>query len=370
MLVKQLRSNDGTGTLTYLIVDEEQHVGCIVDPNIEDLPQIEAMTIDLNIRLTHIIDTHTHADHVSAAGELRTRTGAQTIMHTNTRNKWKIVDEGDKFGIGDTLRANAKIPIDRYVDDGDVVYVGTHAINILFTPGHTDNHISPLVGDHVFTGDLLLMGQAGRSDLPGGSPEEQYDTLFKKILSLPDRTKVFPGHDYEGKEFSYLGNERKVNPFLQPRTKQQYVEFVKDFFPPYSESVASGGKMTLQCGVQRIVQPGEKIRTVTAQELHTMKNDSPNLFLLDVREPYELVMYGAIEGVLNVPIKSLKEQLDVLPADKEAPIVCVCQTGRRSLEAAHFLQQQGYGDVINLLGGTSGWRDMGFPVARSTQRLT
>jgi glyoxylase-like metal-dependent hydrolase (beta-lactamase superfamily II)/rhodanese-related sulfurtransferase len=369
MLVTQLRSNDGTGTLSYVIVDEEQRVACLIDPNIEDVSEIEATLASRKARLTHIIDTHTHADHVSAAGALRNRTGAQVIMHANTQHKWKVVDQGDKFGIGDTLRANAAIPVDRYVNDGDVVQVGSLAIDILFTPGHTDNHISPLVEDHVFTGDLLLIGQAGRSDLPGGNPGEQYDSLFTKIRSLPDRTKVFPGHDYNGKEFSYLGDERKSNPFLRPRTKAQFVAFVRDFFPPFSESIASGGKMTLQCGVQRIVLPGEKIRSVNAAELQTMMESNPDILLLDVREPYELVMNGAIESVLNVPIKSLPNHLELLPGNKQATIVCVCQSGNRSLEAAHYLQQQGYVNVINLTGGTNGWKNLGFPVARRMQRV-
>ena len=128
--------------------------------------------------------------------------------------------------------------------------------------------------------------------------------------------------------------------------------------------------MTLQCGVQRIVLPDEKIRNVNAQELHTMMAERPNLLLLDVREPYELLMYGAIDGVLNVPITSLKEHLDALPEDREVTIVCVCQSGNRSREAAHYLHQQGYGNVINLAGGTSAWLDTGFPVARSTQQAT
>jgi glyoxylase-like metal-dependent hydrolase (beta-lactamase superfamily II)/rhodanese-related sulfurtransferase len=367
MLVKQIRSNDGTGTLTYVITNDEHQTGCIIDPNIEDLPRIELVTRELGIRLTHIIDTHTHADHVSAAGELRQKTGAQTIMHTNTRNKWKIIDQGDKFGIGDTLRANAKIPIDRYVEDGDVVTVGSLTVNILFTPGHTDNHISPFVGGSVFTGDLLLIGQAGRSDLPGGDPEEQYDSLFNKILTLPAGTKIYPGHDYQDLGFAYLEDEKKTNPFLQPRTKQQFVEFVKDFFPPFAENVASGGKMTLQCGVQRVAQHGESIKNMTAQELHARKSNGDEVFVLDVREPIELLMSGAIEGVINVPIGSLKDHLHVLPKSKQAEIVCVCQSGSRSIEATHYLQQQGYGNVLNLTGGTNSWKNAGFPIVRSGQ---
>ncbi len=369
MLIKQIRSNDGTGTLSYLLIDEKDRACCIVDPNTEDVTRIEQLVLEHNARITHIVDTHTHADHVSAAGVLRETTGAQTIMHANTKNKWKVVDQGDKFGIGDTLRANAAIAVDRFVEDGDGVTIGSQTFNVLFTPGHTDNHISLLVADNLFTGDLLLIGQAGRSDLPGGNPEEQYDSLFNKILPLADRTRIYPGHDYQDMEFASLGEERKSNPFLRQRTRQQFVEFVKDFFPPFAENVASGGKMTLQCGVQRVTQPGEIIRNITAQELHAMMGSRQTPYLLDVREPIELAMGGAIEGVHNVSIKALKQQLSALPEKKDAPIVCVCQSGGRSSEAVHVLQQEGYTNVLNLTGGTSAWIKAGFPVIQSRQTV-
>lgn len=369
MLIKQIRSDDGTGTLSYFLIDEKERVGCIIDPNIEDSGRIERLIDDQRVCLTHVIDTHTHADHVSAASELRQKTGAQTIMHANTKTKWKIVDQGDKFGIGDTLRANARIPIDRYVEDGEKVSVGSFTIGVMFTPGHTDNHISLLAGDNVFTGDLLLIGQAGRSDLPGGNPEEQYDSLFNRILPLPDRTKIYPGHDYQDMDFAYLGEERISNPFLQPRSKEEFVNFVKDFFPPFAENVASGGKMTLQCGVQRVVQPGDRIKSISAQELSAMLGGESRPFLLDVREPIELEMGGAIEGACNISVRRLQQQIDSLPKTKDGEIVCVCQSGSRSVEAAHFLQQQGYSNVMNLTGGTSGWIESGFQVVRPKQQM-
>ena len=363
MLIRQIRSLDGTGTLSYLIASEEDHLGIIVDPNVEDLEKTEELMKDLDLRITHIIDTHTHADHISGAGELRRITGALTVMHANTANKWKFIDKGDKFGIGDTLRVNARIPVDRFVEDGDVLAVGSLRLNVLFTPGHTDNHISITLDRNVFTGDLLLIGQAGRSDLPGGSPEEQFDSLFGKILSLPDNTRIYPGHDYRGAAFSTLGEERRTNPFLCPRTRDEFVEFVRDFFPPLSESI-TGEKVTLQCGVQRVVQPGEKIKSITAPELYAMKTAGRELFLLDVREPIELVTSGAIEGVFNLPVGSLKTRRDALPGNKDAMIVCVCQSGSRSLEAVHYLRQQGYENVMNLAGGTRSWLGSGYPVVR------
>jgi glyoxylase-like metal-dependent hydrolase (beta-lactamase superfamily II)/rhodanese-related sulfurtransferase len=370
MVIRQIRSNDGTGTLSYFIIDENARAACIIDPNVEDMARLGGFLQEQELRITHIIDTHTHADHVSAAGALRQRTGAPTVMHGNTRNKWKIVDEGDKFGIGETLRANAEIPIDQYVGDGDILSVGSVTVHVLDTPGHTDNHIALRAGDSLFTGDLLLIGQAGRSDLPGGNPEEQYNSLFHRVLTLPDRTRIFPGHDYSEQEFAYLGDERKTNPFLQQRTKAEFVEFVKDFFPPFAENAAAGGRMTLQCGVQRVVQSGEEVQNITPAELFELLGNGSRPLLLDVREPMELVIYGAIEGVQNISVRVLKTETGKLPRDKNSDIVCVCQSGSRSLEASHYLQQIGYTRVRNLVGGTSGWIKAGFPVVRSSKMTT
>lgn len=369
MFIEQVRSTDGTGTLSYLLIDETEKIAVLIDPNLEDVDVIESLAMRKGVRVTGIVDTHTHADHISGAGVLREKMGAITIMHSNTRNKWKIVDQGDAFGIGDTLRANAAITVDRYVDDGDVIPVGSSSVHVTFTPGHTDNHIALMVDGCLFTGDLLLIGQAGRSDLPGGNPEEQYDSLFQKVLPLHDSTKIYPGHDYQDMQFSYLGDERRTNPFLQPRTKAEFVDFVKDFFPPFAENVAAGGKMTLQCGVQRVVQSGENIMNMTPAELNAIMNDNDKPLLLDVREPFELQQNGAIDGVMNVSIRLLKQRLGDLPANKEKRIVCVCQSGSRSLEAAHYLKQQGYTNVFNLTSGTSGWVASGFPVVRPKHSL-
>lgn len=364
MTLHQIRSTDGTGTLSYLLADLAAQRAMMIDPNIEDLSLLRSRVTELGVTLTHVVDTHTHADHISAAGELKKLFGAEIVMHENTKNKWKVVDQGDKFGIGDTLRANAAIPIDRYVNDGDSVVSGALSLKVLFTPGHTDNHITLAIEDAVFTGDLLLIGQAGRSDLPGGNTGDQYDSLVEKILPLPDQTRIFPGHDYSDNEFSYLREERQSNPFLQPRTKEAYLEFVKDFFPPLAEGVALGGKMTLQCGVQRVSRPDSSVKNVTPTELSAMLERTPRPLLVDVREPVELLMSGAIEGVKNIPLGSLKARMSEVPKDGEANIVVVCQSGSRSVEGAHVLEQHGYQRVFNLSGGTSGWIRSGFPVVK------
>ena len=364
MTTRQLRSTDGTGTLSYLI--EDSGITAIIDPNMEDLQQIGSLVQEMNLRVTHIIDTHTHADHISAAGALREKFNASVVMHENTKNKWKIVDQGDKFGIGDILRANAAVPVDRYVSDGDTIQLGSVTIRALFTPGHTDNHICLHAGDNLFTGDLLLIGQAGRSDLPGGDPGQQYDSLFNRVMSLPDATKIHPGHDYAEQVFAYLGDEKLTNPFLQHRSKAEYVAFVSEFFPPLAESVEGGGKVTLQCGASRVAQTSDSVKNIAPRQLAAMLDSGTAPILLDVREPFELATVGAINGVRNIPVGQLKNRLHQLPADKTAPLVCVCQSGSRSAEAAHFLSRSGYTNVLNLEGGTSRWMKEGFGVVRPT----
>lgn len=352
MIFRQIRSKDETGTLSYLIADENTKEAVVIDPNMEDLDKIIYMADELGIRIEHVIDTHTHADHISAAGEMKNLTGAEVIMHENTKNKWKVVDEGDKFGIGDILRANASVEVDRYVNDGDIIKAGDLEFKVIFTPGHTDNHISLLMNDMLFTGDLLLIGQAGRSDLPGGNPSEQYNSLFGKVLALPESIKIYPGHDYEDNEFSVLMEEKKNNPFLQPRTKEEYIEFVKDFFPPFAEA-SKEGKMTLQCGTKRVSTSNEPFENLNAEELADMITKEKELILLDVREPFELMAFGAVPGVVNIPTSEITGRLSEIPKGKK--VVVICQSGNRSYEVSHYLAKKGFSKVFNLEGGTSGW---------------
>lgn len=363
MILEQIRSTDGTGTLSYMIVDEHSHVAAVIDPNLEDVQKIASRSDELRVRITHIIDTHTHADHVTGAGELKKIFDSRVIMHENTKHKWKVVDQGDAFGIGDTLRANAKVEIDQYVIDGDSFAVGSLTFKVLFTPGHSDNHITLQLNENIFTGDLLLIGQAGRSDLPGGSAEEQYESLFQKIFPLPDKTRIYPGHDYEDNIFALLGNEKKANPFLQPRTKAEYIEFVKDFFPPIAEEI-SGRKMSLQCGTTRVMTSSDTLKNVNVNQLEELLNQNPSLCLIDVREPFELMAFGAIPGVRNIPCKKISQRQNELPPRKTTPIVVVCARGSRSAEVSHYLSKQGYTNVMNLEGGTAAWKRSGKRVTR------
>ena len=363
MFIKIIRSTDESGTMSYLVSGDNKNAA-IIDPNKEDVDRIVSLAKNMNVEITHIFDTHTHADHVSGADELKRYYPAKTYMHENTKYKMQVLEKAKKFGIEDMLKANARMSIDEYVNDGDVIKVGNLKFEVLHTPGHTDNHISLLVADAVFTGDLLLIGQAGRSDLPGGNPEDQYESLFNKIIPLDGKTKIYPGHDYEENEYSVLEDELNSNPFLQSRTKEEYVEFVKDFFPPFAEATSDGGKVTLQCGTKRVVNTAGEFQSISAGDLFEMLQEDKNLYLLDVREPFELMMTGAVNGVKNIPIGELQSRINELPQNKKQDIICICASGNRSYEASHYLAKKGYTNVMNLEGGTYGWLSSGYEIKR------
>jgi glyoxylase-like metal-dependent hydrolase (beta-lactamase superfamily II)/rhodanese-related sulfurtransferase len=364
MILKQLRSTDGTGSLAYIIASEKTLQAAVVDPNLSDVDLILKTLSDLGLTLTTIIDTHTHADHYSGSQILKERTGARIVMHKEAGEKWQSVHLGDAFGIGDILRANVKASIDRFVIDGDTIDIGGIEIKVIYTPGHANDHIALLAEGDLFTGDVLLIGQAGRSDLPGGNPEEQYDTLFKKLLSLPDDTFIHPAHDYEGNEYSTIGEEKQDNPFLESRSKAEYVAFVKDFFPPIADATANG--VMLQCGTARVFDKRAEFGHVTPDELEAMIANE-TLLLLDVRNPDELKNFGAIDGVVNIPVAQLVRGGVDVEQFRDKKVVVVCHMGGRSAEAAHYLVSKGVNDIYNLTGGTLAWVRSGKPVSKTEQ---
>lgn len=366
MIIKQIRSADNTGTLSYIVIDDVTKQAAIIDPNIEDISLLNDEIRSLGVTVTSLIDTHTHADHISGIAELQSLTGATVFMHSASKDKYKFANLGDAFGVGGILRENVKVVVDQYVNDGDRIPIGGISITVVHTPGHTNDHICLLVDGHLFTGDLLLIGQAGRSDLPSGNTDEQYDSLFNMMMSLPDETIIHPGHDYEGNESSTIVQEKLHNPFLESRSKEEYREFVHEFFPPMAD--VHGDKVLLQCGAKRISQEKETFKNISAEDLKTMISADKDLVLLDVREPSELAGIGAINGVVNIPISSLIYGNTNLQSFEGKKIVVVCHTGGRSLEAAHYLTSKGFKNIHNLVGGTLGWMVVGYSVTRKIQK--
>ena len=203
MIFRQLFDHESS-TYTYLLADRKGGEALLIDPVLEQTDKYIRLVEELGLRLVMAVDTHIHADHVTALGALRDHTGCATAMGEQTK--------------ADCVSVRLR--------DGERVRVDDLALEVLYTPGHTDDSYSLLLPDRVFTGDTLLIRGTGRTDFQNGDPAAQYDSLFGRLLWLPDDTFVYPAHDYNGMTVSTIGEEKAHNPRLQVRGKQEYVELM------------------------------------------------------------------------------------------------------------------------------------------------
>lgn len=201
MIFRQLYDHTSS-TYTYLLAERAGGEALLIDPVLENTDQYIQLLEQLDVRLALAVDTHIHADHVTALGSLRNRTDCATAMGEKTNTECVTV----RFNEGEKLR------------------VDNLHLDILYTPGHTDDSYSFVLPDRVFTGDTLLIRGTGRTDFQNGDPAAQYDSLFDKLLRLPEDTLVYPAHDYNGMTVSTIGEERQHNPRLQVTSKQAYIE--------------------------------------------------------------------------------------------------------------------------------------------------
>ena len=205
MIFEQLFDTKSS-TYTYILSSGKGREALIIDPVLEHTDQYINLLNKLELKLVKVIDTHIHADHITGLNELSERTNCTKIMGENSKSE--VVD----------LR----------VKEDENVKIDNINLKVMYTPGHTDCSYSYLMNDRVFTGDTLLINGTGRTDFQNGNARQQYDSLFNKLLKLPENTMVFPAHDYNGKKHSTIGSERKNNPRLQVNSVDQYVEIMNN----------------------------------------------------------------------------------------------------------------------------------------------
>ena len=205
MIFNQL-FDDKSSTYTYIISSGKGREALIIDPVIEHTKKYIKILKDLELKLVKVIDTHIHADHISGLNELNKQTECTRVMG----------EESESEVIDLRVKENEKVKIE-----------GVELIT-LYTPGHTKCSYSYLMNDRVFTGDTLLINGSGRTDFQGGSAMEQYDSIFNKLLKLPDKTLVYPAHDYNGKKFSTVESERNNNPRLQVSSPDEYIQIMNN----------------------------------------------------------------------------------------------------------------------------------------------
>ena len=267
---------------------------------------------------------------------------------------------GERLGIPVIMHRNSPAPfVDIRVDDGEMIIVGKLRLTILYTPGHTEDSICILLADRVLTGDTLLVGGTGRTDLPGGDAAMLYDSLFNKLLKLPPELLVYPAHDYKNQTHSTLAQEIATNPRLLKKERGEFIELMHTLnlkMPSHlTEALRtnrSGGKSIDQL----ITAAAAKIVFMSIDQLRTTLSDSPeSLVILDVREQHTYEQ-DHIPGAINIPRGQLELRINEILPDPTRRILVYCDFGRISTLAAATLRDIGYERAIALDGGFQTWR--------------
>lgn len=302
---------------------------------------------ELDLRLVKAIDTHLHADHITGLEALRERTHCITVMGEQTK--------------ADVVSIRVK--------DGDKVGIEGLEMQAVYTPGHTDDSYSYILPDRVFTGDTLLIRGTGRTDFQNGDPRAQYESLFGRLLKLPDETFVYPAHDYKGDTVSTIGEERAFNPRLQVKSMDDYVTLMEslDLPNPKMMDVAVPANMRIGMAQNIVAERGWALSAEEARELL----GAPDVALIDLREDLERKRDGVIPGSLHVAYPALRESLkpggllqQLVKGTDKRPLF-YCAYGERSAMAVQAAQAAGIDSAHHIAGGVQAWKQAGGPLDRS-----
>ena len=324
-------------TYTYLLAPGEGGEALIIDPVLEQVDRYLQLLEELDLKLAKAIDTHVHADHISAIGALRDKTSCVTMMG----------------------RQSSVDVVSMRIDDGDRIEIEGIALDAIYTPGHTDDSYCFAMKDQVFTGDTLLIRGTGRTDFQNGDPRAAYDSLFNKLLTLPDETLVYPGHDYKGDTVSTIGEEKAFNPRLQVASAEEYADIMDSLILP------DPTKMDVAVPAnQAIGFSGDALdileHTIPADRAIERVGNSETLFI-DLREESERVRDGIIPGSVHTPYQHLRQNIEpggmlaAIAANPDQELLLYCAYGERSALALETLREAGIENVRHLGGGLDAW---------------
>ncbi len=341
MFFESLRTD--RGCFSYVIGCEKTSEAIVVDPDLSLRDRYLAVAAQHGLRIHYLLDTHTHADHFSAVRGMASQLGVPSIMH----------------------RASAAPFVDLRVEDGETIRVGELRLDVVHTPGHTADSICVAMPGHVLTGDTLLLGATGRTDLPTGDPEQLHDSLFHHLLALDGSLLVHPAHNYKNLPPTTLDEQRATNPRLQKTGRQEFVEQMRslsigmpDHLTEALRTNQTGGKTVDQI----IDEAAHQVPFMTMRELRRrVESGHPGIAVLDVREATAYAD-GHVPGAIHVPRGQLELRVDSVFPDPGVRILVYCEFGKISTIAAATLRSMGFLGAIALDGGIKTWKEAGAPL--------
>jgi sulfur dioxygenase len=339
MLFRQLFDKTSS-TYTYLIASAKGREALIIDPVLENVERYVQLLKELDLKLVKVIDTHIHADHISGIAELRDQTNCVTIM-------------GDK---------TPSDVVSMQVSDDELIKIDGLELRALFTPGHTSESFSFLMNDRVFTGDTLLIRGTGRTDFQNGDPKDSYNSIFNKLLKLPDETLVYPAHDYKGDTVSTILEEKKFNPRLQVKSANEYIEIMNNLNLPDPKLMDVAVPNNLKLGIDL-----DKQKVNNGIEPNEFNNCllEKNIILIDLREQNELDKIGKIKNSTRVSFPEINDYLNKNKNElQNKKILFYCAIGQRSTLAVQISKSYQYNKCLHLIGGLKNWKHAGLELIK------
>jgi sulfur dioxygenase len=333
-----------SSTYTYLLADETSREALLIDPVFEQIHRDLALLRELDLTLKVVVDTHAHADHVTAAWMLKQKTGCL-------------------IALADAVGAQQ---VDLPLKHGDVIGVAGVSLEVRATPGHTNGCLSFVLSDHsmVFTGDALLIRGCGRSDFQEGDAARLFESITRQIFVLPDHCAIYPAHDYNGRTRSSVAEEKAFNPRVGgDANERDFVQYMNAMQLPHPKKIDEALPANMRSGMPadgRMPQEPDwaDIRVsfagVPEVEPEWVMQNQPSVTILDVRDADEIdESLGGLLNLIHIPLAELRARVDEVPRDK--PVVTLCRSGKRSSLALGILKAAGHEQVANIQGGILHW---------------
>jgi glyoxylase-like metal-dependent hydrolase (beta-lactamase superfamily II)/rhodanese-related sulfurtransferase len=344
-----------SSTFTYLLADPATREAVLIDTVFEHAARDSALVHELGLRLVYTLDTHMHADHVTAAWLHKQNDGSQIAI----------------------AKAAGATGYDVGIVDGDELRFGTRCLQARATPGHTDGCMTFVLDDQsmAFTGDALLIRGAGRTDFQHGDAHTLYRSIVQRIFTLPDDCVIYPAHDYRGLTSSTVAEEKEFNPRIGVgRSERDFVGYMENLGLPHPKQIDVAVPANRTCGRINQAAPSDRphwaplkytYAGVNEVEADWVAEHARDLQIIDVRDTDEFDgALGHIAGASLIPLPVLRERLDTLR--KDTPTIAVCRSGARSAQAVVILEKAGFAKVANLSGGMIGWHSHRLPVSAAS----